>query len=81
MSTTTHATTTLPTTSSTTAAAPPLDPSTFLTLALLVLLTGLLIGLAAIGLVMKTRWDRYRLHMMPLYQFERDQVVTSKTQS
>jgi len=22
---------------------------------------------------MKTRWDRYRLHMMPLYQFERDQ--------
>ena len=27
-------------------------------------------------LVMKTRWDRYHLHMMPLYQFERDQVVT-----
>ena len=81
LDTTTFATTTtLATTSTTTTAAPPLDPSThvFLTLALLVLFTGLLVGLAAVGLVMKTRWDRYHLHMMPLYQFERDQVVTRK---
>ena len=81
LDTTTIATsTTLATTSTTTTAAPPLDPSThvFLTLALLVLFTGLLVGLAAVGLVMKTRWDRYHLHMMPLYQFERDQVVTRK---
>ena len=80
LDTTTFATsTTLATTSTTTTTAtPPLDPSThvFLTLALLVLFTGLLIGLAAVGLVMKTRWDRYQLHMMPLYQFQRDQVVT-----
>ena len=79
LDTTTFATTTtLATTSTTTTAAPPLDPSThvFLTLALLVLFTGLLVGLAAVGLVMKTRWDRYHVHMMPLYQFERDQVVT-----
>ena len=26
---------------------------------------------------MKTRWDRYQLHMMPLYQFDPDQVYIS----
>jgi hypothetical protein len=29
----------------------------------------------AVALVAKTRWDRYRLHMMPLYQFDNDQVI------
>ncbi len=29
----------------------------------------------AVALVAKTRWDRYRLHMMPLYQFDNDQVM------
>jgi hypothetical protein len=28
-----------------------------------------------VALVAKTRWDRYRLHMMPLYQFDNDQVM------
>jgi hypothetical protein len=28
-----------------------------------------------VALVAKTRWDRYRLHMMPLYQFDNDQVI------
>lgn len=33
----------------------------------------LFFGFAAVALVAKTRWDRYRLHMMPLYQFDNDQ--------
>ena len=31
----------------------------------------------AVGLVVKTRWERYRLHMMPLYQFDPDLVSFS----
>jgi hypothetical protein len=33
------------------------------------------LNLQAVALVMKTRWDRYRLHMMPLYQFDHAQLL------
>eukprot|EP00090_Calanus_glacialis_P006321 TRINITY_DN14939_c0_g1_i3.p1 TRINITY_DN14939_c0_g1~~TRINITY_DN14939_c0_g1_i3.p1 ORF type:complete len:160 (+),score=52.72 TRINITY_DN14939_c0_g1_i3:48-527(+) len=69
-STTSTSTTTLPPT-----AAPHTDPAShvFLTLGLIILTGILIVGFAAVGLVVKTRWDRYRLHMMPLYQFDQDQ--------
>ena len=78
------ATTLASTTVTTSTAVPHMDPSShvLLTLTLLVLFTLLLIGCTAVGLVAKTRWDRYRLHMMPLYQFDRDQASrTELTQS
>merc|ERR1712013_583959 len=68
--TSTLTTTTLPPT-----AVPHTDPGfhVFLTLGLVILFGILVVGFAAVGLVVKTRWDRYRLHMMPLYQFDQDQ--------
>merc|ERR1712111_189001 len=55
-------------------AVPHPDPSShvFLTLGLIILFGILLVGFGAVGLVVKTRWERYRLHMMPLYQFDQD---------
>merc|ERR1712168_1634577 len=77
LTTTTRQTTTSTTTTTTPlpTAVPHTDPGShvFLTLGLIILFGILVVGFAAVGLVVKTRWDRYRLHMMPLYQFDQDQ--------
>merc|ERR1711874_647002 len=42
----------------------------FLILGLLILIVMLLIGFGAVMLVLKTRYDRYRMIMTPLYRFD-----------
>merc|ERR1719219_1950591 len=42
----------------------------FLILGLLILIVLLLIGFGAVMLVLKTRYDRYRMIMTPLYRFD-----------
>jgi len=62
--TTTMLTTTLP---------PPVPTShLFLILGLLILIVLLVIGFGAILLVMKTRYDRYRLILTPMYRFDNE---------
>ncbi|XP_023330525.1 uncharacterized protein LOC111702940 [Eurytemora carolleeae] len=70
---TTTTTTTTTTTMATTTVAPLPESHFFLFIGVFILICILLVGLGAVGLAMKTRWDRYQLHMMPLYQFDPDQ--------
>merc|ERR1711976_526197 len=72
--TTARTTTTMLTTTASTTTLPPPVPSShiFLILGLLILIIILLIGFGAILLVMKTRYDRYRIITTPLYRFDNE---------
>merc|ERR1711874_962049 len=70
---TTTSTTLRATTSSVTPAPPVPSSHIFLILGLLILIGLLLVGFGAVMLVLKTRYDRYRLMMTPLYRFDSQQ--------
>merc|ERR1711997_764927 len=63
-------TTLTPRTTTTLPVAPVPSSHIFLILGLLILIVLLLIGFGAVMLVLKTRYDRYRMIMTPLYRFD-----------